>query len=41
LNNEGAQIGKVPEEQIPESWRFNNTVPKRLVVHFFNDIEEQ
>jgi hypothetical protein len=40
LDNEGRQVGKANNEKVEESWRFNNTVPRRLVVHFINEIEE-
>ena len=42
MDNEGKQVGvRQGSEAVPISWRFNNIVPRRLVVHFFNDIVDQ
>lgn len=43
MDNDGKQVGirHGSESTVQASWRFNNIVPRRLVVHFFNDIVDQ
>lgn len=40
IDNDGEQIGKTEDEDVPTSWREMNTVPRRVVIHFIDDIKE-
>lgn len=38
IDNSTNSVGLTEDEKPEESWRENNTVPRRVVVHFLNDI---
>lgn len=41
LDSESKSVSVQDEAEAQEHWRFNNSVPRRLVIHFLNEIKEE
>lgn len=41
LDNENNSVSVAFDEKAQEHWRFNNSVPRRVVIHFMNEIKEE
>ncbi len=41
ITNQGTTVSTGENIEIQESWREMNTVPRRIIVHFVNDITDE